>query len=413
MGANKYRNYYMKKTAPLKNSLKTITVNLFTALKQLYLLLIFMLMSSSTAFASHDIKDTFWSAQQKGANIFNRSVTLEDIKAAKEYGIKFIRLAPDKFLSSHRDFLIGNADDYNGLIKQDLEKLKQVLDICHQQEMPVIITMLSLPGSRWKQNNHDKYDLRIWQSQRYQDKAADFWQDLASALKDHPAVVGYNILNEPYLERIFSSKEANLNTVNQEEVQKILHNLYSRIIKQIRLVDKRTPIILDSSAYADAKTFQMLTPQEDKNTLYSFHMYEPYEYTNHVINKGKFQYPGLINQQKWNRQALEEYMATVANFQKKYNIASNKILVGEFGANRASPGLEKYFQDLIAIFNKQGWHFAFYAFREDTWGGMDYELGAEKLPASYWKAIESGEKPRVSRKSNYGAFSILKEALQN
>jgi hypothetical protein len=49
-----------------------------------------------------------------------------------------------------------------------------------------------------------------------------------------------------------------------------------------------------------------------------------------------------------------------------------------------SSGLEQYFKDLIRIFNKEDWHFSFYAFREDTWDGMDYELGAKKLPWSYW-----------------------------
>ncbi|WP_264377597.1 hypothetical protein [Wolbachia endosymbiont (group B) of Philonthus cognatus] len=54
--------------------------------------------------------------------------------------------------------------------------------------------MLSLPGSRWKQNNNDKDDLRLWSDQAFQKQAAKFWQDLAKELKDHPAIVGYNIL---------------------------------------------------------------------------------------------------------------------------------------------------------------------------------------------------------------------------
>jgi endoglucanase len=69
--------------------------------------------------------------------------------------------------------------------------------------MPVVITMLSLPGSRWKQNNNDQDDLRIWNEKDYQRQAAVFWQELALKLKDHSAVVGYNILNEPHPERLY------------------------------------------------------------------------------------------------------------------------------------------------------------------------------------------------------------------
>lgn len=378
---------------------------------------IILIIASLTIFniAYADVRVTkinFWDIQRKGANVFNREVTLEDIRAAKKYGIQFIRLAPDKFISSHRDFLIGNADNYTALVKQDLIKLKQILDMCHREGMPVVITMLSLPGSRWKQNNQNKDDLRIWKEQMFQSQAAHFWKDLAEELKDHAAVVGYNILNEPHPERIFSSKAIHINTVHQDEVQAMLYNFYNTIIKSIRLSDKYTPIILDSSSYADPKTFQMLKPHEDKNILYSFHMYEPYEYTNHKMNKSKFHYPGNINGKQWNKEEVKNYMSAVAVFQKAYNIPQDRILVGEFGGHRMSPGLDQYFQDLVYLFNQEGWHFAFYAFREDIWDGMDYELGSERLSNGYWKAIESGQKPHLNRKDSYPAFSILKKALQ-
>ncbi len=377
----------------------------------LFMICTSVFMTKSITFGCSLQRVNFWNTVQKGTNIFNHNITCDDINAAKKYGIKFIRLSPDKFKSEHRDFLIGNADDYRGLIKEDLEKLKQILDICYQENMPVVITMLSLPGSRWKQNNHDKDDLRIWKEEKYKAQAAVFWQDLAMALKDHHAIVGYNLLNEPHPERIFPSKDVNLSSVHQEEVQKMLYDLYSYIIKHIRLVDKDTPIILDSSAYADAKTFGLLMPQEDQNVLYSFHMYEPYEYTNYKINKGKYQYPGVVDGKRWDRKALAEYTSAVIQFQKTHSIASHKILVGEFGGHRMSAGLEKYFADLIDIFHKEGWHFAFYAFREDGWDGMDYELGNKMLPLSYWQAVERGENPKLDRKSTYPAFSILKEAL--
>jgi hypothetical protein len=76
-----------------------------------------------------------------------------------------------------------------------------------------------------------------------------------------------------------------------------------------------------------------------------------------------------------------------------------------------SAGLEQYFEDLISIFTEEGWHFAFYAFREDVWDGMDYELGDKKLPWSYWKAVESDQKPQLERRDTYPAFSAIKKAL--
>ena len=47
--------------------------------------------------------------------------------------------------------------------------------------------------------------------------------------------------------------------------------------------------------------------------------------------------------------------------------------------------------DLVQAFNQRQWHWAFYAYREDTWTGMDYELGTVRLGWKYWQAIEVGE----------------------
>jgi hypothetical protein len=52
-------------------------------------------------------KMEFWSTPKKGANIFNQTVKREDIRAAKSFGIQFVRLVPEKFISKERDFLIG------------------------------------------------------------------------------------------------------------------------------------------------------------------------------------------------------------------------------------------------------------------------------------------------------------------
>jgi hypothetical protein len=185
-------------------------------------ILAFFVISSVYAGSGCD-KQTFWNKSvRKGANIFNVQVLLEDIKAAKKYGIGFVRLALDKFPTKKRDFLIGDADDYKGLDKNDLATLRRVLKMFEQEGIPVVITMLSLPGSRWKQLNSNKDDLRIWRDFNYQKQAARFWKDLAVELRDCPIVVGYNILNEPHLERLFNAKSCHVEKVNQPEVQTVV-----------------------------------------------------------------------------------------------------------------------------------------------------------------------------------------------
>ena len=75
---------------------------------------------------------------------------------------------------------------------------------------------------------------------------------------------------------------------------------------------------------------------------------------------------------------MKRFLQPVIDFQATYKIPANRIIASEFGCNRTVAGVQEYLADLISIFNEQKWHWAFYAFREDTWPAMDYELGTRK-----------------------------------
>src|SRR5215213_3855771 len=152
-------------------------------------------------------KIKFWNQQRKGANWFNKVPTREWLVAAKEAGIDVVRLAPNNWKSQQRDFLIGSADRFDGIVEQDFQKLKEVLDQADALGLKVVITTLSLPGARYRQANGDKPDFRLWRDPQYLPQAALFWKQLAQRLKNHPAIVGYNILNEPVPERATGLRE--------------------------------------------------------------------------------------------------------------------------------------------------------------------------------------------------------------
>ncbi|MDR1267531.1 MAG: glycoside hydrolase family 5 protein [Holosporales bacterium] len=359
-------------------------------------------------------KIAFWEESQRGTNIFNGQVNREDIRAAKKYNIKFVRLSLDKWPSKRKDFLMGDADHYDQLDSNDLTYLKKVLAMFAEEGMPVVITMLGLPGCRWSQHNGGTYDSRIWQDPQYRKQAVKFWKDLARALRTCPIVVAYDVLNEPRPEDLLSgriSDHPEQHPELQKRAQHPLRAFHEEVVEAIRSVDPNTPILLEASAYADPGAFRYMHSLDAQYILYSFHMYEPYAYTNRK-NCGKYLYPGTINGKYWDRAALEAYMRAVVDFQRAYHIPSKRILVGEFGGYRKQSNLPQYLHDLLQIFEGHHWHWAFYAFREDSWDGMDYELGSDGLPWSYWKAVERGETPRVERKDSWPQFTVLKRALE-
>ena len=390
-------------------------------MKRLFLGLALLFALTSAVPANDKIE--FWNEQRKGTNWFNTVPTREWLVAAKDAGIKVVRLAPNNWKSQQRDLLIGNADRFEGLVEPDFQKLKQVLDQANELGLKVVITTLSLPGARYRQANGDKPDFRLWRDPQYLPQAALFWKQLAQRLKNHPAIVGYNILNEPVPERA-----AGLRDVRKQDLiawyAKIeltpadLNRFNAQVVAAIREVDKDTPIVIDCGWWATAYAIKYLKPLRDNRVLYSVHMYEPYSYTNRKTNNGRFSYPGKVlldteskQEVDLNSAELEKMLSPVVEWQKAHSIKSNRIFVSEFGCNRMVGGVANYLSDLIKIFNRNNWHWAFFTFRSDFWNGMDYEVGTKPPGAAYWQAVERGENPQLKREDN-PLWDVIKRELK-
>ncbi|MHC4642337.1 MAG: glycoside hydrolase family 5 protein [Planctomycetota bacterium] len=345
----------------------------------------------------------FWNKQRKGANGGGGRKLETWFQAAADFEIEFVRLSPATWKSAGRDFLLGDADHFTQIESADLDKLKKALDIAHRQNVRIILTMFSLPGVRWRQHNDNKFDYRLWCYERYQQQALTFWSQLAQQLKDHPAIVAYNPLNEPHPARR-DGFESGQTKGFEEWLQKHrgttsdLNRFNRRIIEAIRKVDPQTPIILDGWFHASPEGLSFLEPIEDKAVLYAFHSYGPWNYTTWRVNKERYSYPEKMpagsnkNIVAWTIDDLRFHnVLPVAQWAKRHGIPASQIIVGEFGCDRRVDGAREYLRDLITIFNEQHWHWAFYSFRASDWDGMDYELGTDNLGRKYWQGREEGK----------------------
>jgi hypothetical protein len=365
----------------------------------------------------------FWDTPRKGANYFNLAPEEQWFRSASSLGIQWVRLAYAKWKGKHRDFLMGDADNYTGIVKPDLAKLKQALDWAGKYRLKVVITPLGLPGCRWAQKNGGRRDLRLWKDKTYWKQAAAFWRSLALALKDHPAVCAYNILNEPTPEMKTGLAEHGPASRYHDWYKKHqgttrdLPAFYTEVIAAIREVDPDTPIMLDSGWYAQPAAFVHWPKLDDDKLLYAFHMYEPYAFTNHrnFKNKKKLSYPGKIpyagRKINWDKAQIKSYFAPYFNWAKSRGIPKNRLVGSEFGCYRRNPGCREYLKDVISLLNSHKLHWAIYSFREDEWDGYDYEVGTKGLGWKYWKAKDAGENPKVPRKDN-PLFQVIKNQFQ-
>lgn len=383
------------------------------------LMVILVALLSSNVMAAND-KLAFWDVQRKGANCFNVEPEELWFKAAHELGIQWVRMTCDKWKGRQRDFLIGDANNYTGIVPEDLTRLIQVLDWADKYNIKIVLVPLSLPGNRWVQNNNNRRDLRLWNDRKYWRQAADYWRDLASSLKDHPAVYAYNILNEPTPEMktgIAEHGPASRYVSWYEKHRDTSHDLpafYETVIGAIRQVDSQTPIMLDAGWYAQPAAFVYWPKIDDEKILYSFHMYEPYQFTNHknFRDEHNYIYPGTVpyagKNVNWNKQEIEHYLSPFFEWAQTRKIPSNRLVCGEFGCYRRNQGAKTYLTDVIDVLNSHDLHWAFYSFREDEWDGYDYEIGTGGLGAAYWQAKEAGQKPDVPRRDN-PLFGVIKE----
>jgi hypothetical protein len=104
-------------------------------------------------------------------------------------------------------------------------------------------------------------------------------------------------------------------------------------------------------------------------------MYTPFTYTHQGVDHPapSLRYPGPIDGQQWDREAMKKSLAPAIDFAATYRV---HLYVGEFSAIRWAPGAETYLADLIAIFESQGWDWSYHAFRE--WQGWNLELGTDR-----------------------------------
>ncbi len=357
----------------------------------------------------------FWNTPQRGSNCFNETPPdAEYFRALRDYGATWVRLTFSKWKSARgRDFLFGSLDRYESLVPEDLATLRRVLDDAHSAGLKVVVVPLSLPGARWIQMNDDKFDDRLWSDRKYWDESAAAWRDLAAALADHPAIVAYNLVNEPVPERKGGLAEHAPPAVMRAWYEKArgttrdLPRFYARLIDAVRTADPRTPIMLDAGFYGAADSFSYWdgVPHADAHLLYAFHMYEPYGATSgpNMKREKPYRYPGVVpfaeGEAHWDARRVAIYLQQPFDWARTHDVPTNRLVAGEFGCMRRWPDCPRYLDDVLTVLEAHGAHWAFYSFRE-AWDGMDYELGADKLPWQYWQAAEKGEAFELERGPN-------------
>ncbi|HEX3044572.1 MAG TPA: cellulase family glycosylhydrolase [Bacillota bacterium] len=251
----------------------------------------------------------------------------------------------------------SDMSEYDAWLNDALYDLDRVLSYCKTYRIKVIIVLMSVPGGR----NADQENL-IFYNQTFHDKFISVWQKIASRYNQHPALLGYDLINEPTQ---LNSPPQGLDCLSTQ----------LEAAEAIRIIDPITRIYIEVTNGDGPLGYSNFKPVNLPNVEYEVHMYEPHEFTHQQVN-GNFlpvaTYPGTINSIYYDQNQLKEILQPARDFQVKYGV---RMYVGEFSAVRWAPGAAQYLKDCIDIFEEYGWDWSYHAYRNWTGWNLEHEDG--------------------------------------
>ena len=136
--------------------------------------------------------------------------------------------------------------------------LDRLLSWCEKYRVYVVLDLHSAPGGQSMVFVNDPDGSEFYKSENHIKRTVELWKAIANRYKNRKIIAGYDLLNEPQIPW-FTPPEK-------------LIEIYTRIIKGIRAVDRNHMVIL-SGAGAASNDLSMFKKALDSNQTIAFHTY--------------------------------------------------------------------------------------------------------------------------------------------
>ena len=285
------------------------------------------------------------------ASVRSPALVEADYRAVAAYGANLLRIAVTPTLN-----VSGTAFE---LSAADVAYVSTAVLMGNRYSFKVVVVMAPLPGGQLD-TYWDRADLKA--------SLVGIWASLATIFKGNRSIAGYDLLNEPV-----QPKDRDVPVGSAE----YWRPLATDMITAIRAVDPMATCIFEPSPYGLPVGFWPsgvpLVPLPFANVVYSVHFYEPQNVTHQGINgnPAPVSYPSGI----YTKQLLSDYAEYVRLFTRAY--PTQRVYVGEFSFIRSGSGdsVPTWLADAIDIFESEGWHWTYHAFREYEGWDAEIELG--------------------------------------
>ena len=214
---------------------------------------------------------------------FDTYITEWDVINIKNMGMDHIRLGFDQIV------LEKDAYVYN---EHTLGLVESFVGLCQKHGLGIVLNLHKCIG-----NYCDiEESVTLFDSQELQDRFIGLWLELERRFADNEGVV-FELLNEV------------------REIEPGLWNdLAEKTINAIRRVNKTRKIIVGSTSWNNPNKLHVLKVFDDENVIYTFHMYDPSEFTH---QRSVLHWRHLYYNRKM------EYPADIENYREFYRIVHN------------------------------------------------------------------------------------------
>jgi len=193
------------------------------------------------------------------------------------------------------------------------------------------------------------------QYQYLQDHYIAMWQKVAERFKDNPYVIGYDIMNEPW-----GGDLANAFLTRTFE-QGPLSNFYERIIPAMRSVDPDAYLFLEPApapvTFGEKSTLRpLMDTRPDSRLVYAPHCY-PFD-----THEGAGYTEGSkVQLHNWENR-------------RQYDVKKHgdiPLVCGEFGLTPNQDGFDEYLIDVLGVFDRNNWNWAYWSNDQGGWSPLD------------------------------------------
>lgn len=273
-------------------------------------------------------------------SLIRNFVTEDDFIFLKKCGVNIIRVP-----FNYRLFIDDNQPEQ--LKTEGFSYFDYLLDLCDKYQIYLLPDLHTVPGGQnpdWHSDNATGIP-QFWFYKVFRNQIVSLWKAIAEHCADREYLLGYDVLNEPYL----------------MDAPNLLTDFYDEVTENIRMADPHHIIFLEGDHFA--MQFDCIERIQDSNTALSFHYYPT------VWEPDLFS-PAYDREAR--KQKFREILNKIASIRERFE---RPILCGEAGYDIDRQNIShtmELLEDTLDLFDEAAISWTLWSYKDAQFMGMCY-----------------------------------------